>query len=444
MNGGMPVAGLVQDTDGTFYGTTYYGGTNGAGSIFKMAADGTVTCLYSFSGGSDGGDPFGGLLLSRDGNLYGTTESGGTYSFGTVFRMSPGGTLETLAHFDNYQGANPEGVLVQGADGNLYGTTANGGQGGEGAIFRLSINAPLQITRQPQPQLAYLGDSVLFNVATFGSLPVSYQWRKNGINLTDAGSVSGSNGRTLLITNIALADAAVYSVVVSNASGAVTSAGARLGVIVSPPYIVSGPDDQTVLSGTTATFSVEADGDEPLRYQWQENGTNLTDGGNILGSATSTLTINNAAAGSAGTYSVIVINDLDSVTSDGALLTVIPITQPGGYFSSLHSFTGGTGGFNPYAGLIQGNNSILYGTTLNGGTAGYGAIFAMTTGGSFSLLHSFTNGVEGAGPYAGLVQGSDGNFYGANFQGGTGSFRHGVQNEFDARYHAPLFVPRGQ
>ena len=123
-NGGIPVAGLVQDTDGTFYGTTYYGGTNGAGSVFKMAADGTLTSLYSFSGDADGSNPFGGLLLSRDGNLYGTTESGGAYGYGTVFRMSPDGTLVTLAHFDGYQGANPEGALVQGADGNLYGTTA--------------------------------------------------------------------------------------------------------------------------------------------------------------------------------------------------------------------------------------------------------------------------------------------------------------------------------
>ena len=119
-----------------------------------------------------------------------------------------------------------------------------------------------------------------------------------------------------------------------------------------------------MLAGATATFSVEADGDEPLRFQWQKNGTNLTDGGNILGSATSTLTISNATAASAGTYSVIVSNDLDSVTSDGALLTVVPVTQPGAVFSSLHSFAGGSGGLNPYAGLVQGKDGFLYGTTL--------------------------------------------------------------------------------
>src|ERR1039458_5086883 len=81
-----------------------------------MTADGALTSLYSFSGGTDGSNPFGGLILSRDGNLYVTTVSGGNYSSGTVFRMTPDGTLVTLAHFDDFQGANPEGILVQGAE----------------------------------------------------------------------------------------------------------------------------------------------------------------------------------------------------------------------------------------------------------------------------------------------------------------------------------------
>ena len=420
-NGGIPVAGLVQDTDGTFYGTTYYGGTNGAGSIFKMTADGTLTSLYSFSGEDDGGNPFGGLLLSRDGNLYGTTESGGAYNSGTVFRMSPDGTFGTLAHFDGFQGAAPESTLVQGSDGNLYGTTFSGGQGNDGALFRLSINSALQITHQPQNQTAFLGDTVAFNVASFGSLPVTYQWRKNGRNLTDAGNLSGSTTRTLTLTNIGIADPAVYSVVVSNAYGAVTSSGARLEVIVSPPYIVSGPDDQTVLVGATATFNVDAEGDGPLYFQWQQNGTNLTDGGNILGSATSTLTLANVTAASAGTYSVIVSNSLDYLTSDGAVLTVVPVLQPGSVLYSLHSFSGASVGLNPYAGVIQGRDQYLYGTTLAGGSLGYGTAFRLALGGAFTVLHSFTNGVDGAEPYAGLVQGSDGNFYGAAFQGGADS-----------------------
>ena len=427
MNGGIPAAGLVQDADGTFYGTTYYGGTNGAGTVFQMTADGTLTSLYSFSGEADGANPFGGLLLGSDGNLYGTTESGGTYSSGTLFRITPGGPLVTIAYFDGYQGATPECTLAQGADGDLYGTTASGGQADEGTIFRISIKAPLQITRQPQTQLAYLGDSVSFSVATFGSLPVSYQWRKNGRTVSDGGSLSGSNARTLVVTNVAITDAANYSVVVSNASGAVTSVSAALQIIVSPPFIITEPDDATVLAGAAATFSVEAVGDEPLRYQWQMDGTNLIDGGAIVGSTTSTLTINSASASNAGTYSVIVSNDLDYDLSDRAVLSVVPVTQPGSFFYSLRSFnsTSSSSGLNPYAGLIQARDGFLYGTALNGGNADYGLTFRLSTEGAYSVLHSFTNGVDGGVPYAGLVQGLDGGFYGATFQGGS-NFSGGI------------------
>jgi uncharacterized repeat protein (TIGR03803 family) len=236
-NGSGPVAGLVQDMDGTFYGTTYSGGTHNAGTVFKLAADGTFTSLYSFTGGNDGNNCYGGLLLASDGNLYGTTESGGVYGLGTVFRITTGGTLATLVSFDGYQGANPECTLIQGTDGHLYGTTQNGGVNGWGAVFRLTLDFPLQITQQPQPQLAFAGDAATFSVATFGSLPVSYQWLKNGASLTDGGNLSGSRSRTLTLTNLGVADAAMYSVVVSNVYGAVTSAVARLEAEVSRSFI---------------------------------------------------------------------------------------------------------------------------------------------------------------------------------------------------------------
>ncbi|HVM50176.1 MAG TPA: choice-of-anchor tandem repeat GloVer-containing protein [Candidatus Acidoferrum sp.] len=420
-SGGTPMAGLVQDSDGTFYGTTYYGGTNGAGTVFKMTADGTITSLYSFTGEADGGNPFGGLLLSSDGNLYGTTEAGGTYSAGTLFRITPGGAFVTIANFDGFQGATPECALAQGSDGNLYGTTAYGGQGNEGAIFRVSITAPLQITRQPQTQLVYLGDTATFNVATFGSPPVSYQWRKNGHNLSDGANLAGTSTRTLVLTNVATTDAGNYSVVVSNASGSVTSLSAALQIAISPPYIISEPEDQTVLAGTPAVFSVDVVGDAPLYFQWQKNGTNLTDGGTIAGSSTSTLTINNANTGNAGMYSVIVSNAIDYDVSDGAALTVVPVIQPGAYMSALRAFSSGSSssGLNPYAGLIQGKDGYLYGTTLHGGSSGYGLAFRMSTAGAYTILHPFANGPDGGEPYAGLVQALDGNLYGATFQGGT-------------------------
>ena len=417
-NGAVPHAGLVQDSGGTFYGTTAAGGAGGAGTVFKLAANGMFTSLYSFTGGNDGSNCYGGLLLASDGNLYGTTESGGVYGLGTVFRITTDGTLATLVSFDGYQGANPYCTLIQGADGCLYGTTQNGGTNGWGAIFRLSIDSPLQITQQPQAQLAFAGDTVTFSVATFGSLPVSYQWLQNGTNLSDGGNVSGSSSRTLTLTNLSVADAALYSVVVSNVYGAVTSAGARLEVIFSPPYLISGPEAQTVLVGATATFSVEAAGDA-LTFQWQENGTNLIDGGNISGSATPTLTLASVTVANAGTYSVIVSNALDVVSSPSAMLTVLPVTAPSSSLSDLYPFasTGG-GSINPYAGVIQGTDGNLYGTTVNGGSGLYGTAFRLFwASGVVTVLHSFTNGVDGATPLAGLIQASDGNFYGASLKG---------------------------
>jgi uncharacterized repeat protein (TIGR03803 family) len=159
-NGVTPIAALMQDFAGNFYGTTYAGGAYGAGTVFKLSADGTFTSLYSLTGGDDGNNCSCGLLLASDGNLYGATQYGGVYGFGTVFRISLDGRLATLVQFDGYQGANPEGTLIQGTDGNLYGVTVNGGANGWGAIFRVSIDSPLQITQQPQPQQAFADDTV--------------------------------------------------------------------------------------------------------------------------------------------------------------------------------------------------------------------------------------------------------------------------------------------
>jgi uncharacterized repeat protein (TIGR03803 family) len=416
-NGTTLVSALVQDFAGNFYGTTYAGGAYGAGTVFKLSADGIFTSLYSFTGGDDGNNCSGGLLLASDGNLYGATQFGGVYGFGTVFRISLDGTLATLVQFDGYQGANPAGTLIQGTDGKLYGMTVNGGANGWGAIFWVSIDSPLQITQQPQPQQAFAGDTVAFSVATFGSLPVSYQWLKNRTNLSDGGNLSGSSTRTLTLTNIAVGDAAMYSVVVSNVYGAVTSAGARLEVIFSPPYIVAGPEDQTVLAGSSVTFSVEAGGDGPLSFQWQENGTNLVDGGSLSGSRTATLILTAVTATSAGTYSVIVSNALDVLSSPSAALTVLLANPPGTSLRFRYVFSGGIGPINPHAGVIEGSDGHFYGTTVNGGAGLDGTAFTLWANGAFLILHSFTNGVDGATPLAGLIQGSDGSFYGASLQG---------------------------
>ncbi len=152
-DGSGPNIGLIQGTDGNFYGATQYGGTNtncanGCGTVFRVSASGTETTLYSFgSTPTDGVKPYAGLVQGSDGNFYGTTTGGGTNGgWGTVFRITPSGTYTTLYSFGSSptDGEKPYAGVVQGSDGNFYGTTYEGGVhyncGGCGTVFRISAS----------------------------------------------------------------------------------------------------------------------------------------------------------------------------------------------------------------------------------------------------------------------------------------------------------------
>jgi uncharacterized repeat protein (TIGR03803 family) len=127
-DGAYPIAGLVLGTDENFYGTTALGGAYDDGTVFRMTRGGVLTVLHSFNG-ADGANPQGALIQATDGNFYGTTGSGGAINAGTVFRITGGGKLTTLSSFVGAEGGEPLTALVQGADGNFYGTTLLGGIG---------------------------------------------------------------------------------------------------------------------------------------------------------------------------------------------------------------------------------------------------------------------------------------------------------------------------
>ncbi|MCX6927535.1 MAG: hypothetical protein NT154_30660, partial [Verrucomicrobia bacterium] len=133
-----PSAALVQGSDGNLYGTTEFGGANGRGTVFRVTTNGVLTTLNSFNG-TNGSHPAASLVQGTDGNFYGTTASGGTNgNNGTVYQMTPAGTLTTLVSFSGNNGSHPHGGLVQGSDGDLYGTTSRGGASINGAVFKIT------------------------------------------------------------------------------------------------------------------------------------------------------------------------------------------------------------------------------------------------------------------------------------------------------------------
>ncbi len=418
-NGAFPLAGLVEGADGNFYGTTSQGGNNGFGNIFSISRSGLLTSLYTFTNGLDGSFPVSGLLLGADGNFYGTTEYGGTYGAGTVFQLGPDGILTPLAQFNGHNGANPRATLTQGADGNIYGTTQNGGAGDSGVIFRLAFTSAPQITSEPASQSVFVGDTVRFSVVVVGAAPLSYQWLQNGTNLLNGGNVLGANTRTVSITNVTTADEGSYSVIVSNSFGSVTSSVASLTVTSSPPVITLQPTNQTVAPGANVFMASKAVGNLPLSYQWQKNGLTVTNGGNVSGANTPTLTIQSATEGNNGTYAVVVSNALNTVTSMQAVLTVIPASAPGTRLMTLYSFSGSANGRTPN-GLAQGTNGDIYGTTQLGGQL-QGTVFKIDTNGTFATVASF-NGTNGSLPHAPVALGNDGNWYGTTENGGDNDY----------------------
>ncbi len=138
-DGFLTYAPLVLGSDGALYGDTAEGGTTGDGVVYKITLSGAFTLLHTFAGGTDGANPESGFVLGNDGNLYGTTDSGGANSYGRIFEITPTGTLTTFYSFGGGTDAEDiSGALVLAGDGNFYGLGSYGGANGNGAIFKVT------------------------------------------------------------------------------------------------------------------------------------------------------------------------------------------------------------------------------------------------------------------------------------------------------------------
>jgi uncharacterized repeat protein (TIGR03803 family) len=348
-NGVNPTAPVIQATDNNFYGTTNQGGANAAGTVFKMTPNGTLTTLYSFcsqANCADGSFPSAGLIQATDGNFYGTTSDGGAHGAGgTVFKITPGGTLTTLYSFCTLtqcaDGQRPNAELLQGTDGNFYGTTATDGVNSAGTVFQLT----------PSGTLTTVYHFCAQNGCTDGATP-------NEVIQTSDGTLYG----TTLYGGVGTTVGTVFKL---TTSGALTT----LWSFCTQSHCTDG---QNPLAGLVL-------GSDGLFY-----GTTSTGGANGFG-------------------------------------TVFKITSSG-TFTLLHGFQQASDGTQSYGPLIQAADGNYYGTTRIGGSHSSGTIFQVTPTGALTVLYNFcsqTNCTDGGQSLAAL-KATRGNLYGTTTEGGSG------------------------
>lgn len=208
---------------------------------------------------------------------------------------------------------------------------SNNGTTAESTAAELTVYVPPVITTPPASQTIVAGTTATFSVNASGTPAPSYRWRKDGINLSNGGGITGATSSTLQIANTTSDSEGSYSVLVSVFSSSLESAPATLAVLV-PPAITTGPSSQTIVAGATVTLSTTATGTPTPSFQWKKDGINLIDGvAGISGSTTANLQISGATAASAGVYTVLVSNSVGTVLSAPAALSIqVPpaITTP--------------------------------------------------------------------------------------------------------------------
>lgn len=218
------------------------------------------------------------------------------------------------------------------------------------------------ISGQPGNQNVEVGSSASFTVATTGTAPVSYRWRRGANPLSNGGNISGANSATLVINPASQADQSdFYNCIVGNGCGTQTSDNASLTVFCNGPNIDTPPSNQSVLVGQPASFSVTASGTASITYQWRRGVTNLSNGGNISGADTATLTIDPTAPADAGNnYNCVLSSPCGSINTGNVTLAVNePCTAPSIRTQPMNQIAN-VGGSATFSVTANGTPTLLY------------------------------------------------------------------------------------
>ncbi|HLV80721.1 MAG TPA: choice-of-anchor tandem repeat GloVer-containing protein, partial [Chthonomonadaceae bacterium] len=388
-DGANPYASLIQGSDGAYYGTTYQGGTNGLGTVFRFTA-GALTTLHSFTG-PDGASPTAALLQGSDGALYGVTYSGGAANAGALFKLATDGSGFTVLHsFQSGEGFAPSGSLLQDGGGVLYGTTLYGGSGHGGTVFALHPDGTgFTIVHAFSPSSGgYYPD---------GALAMSSAGRLYGV--TYAGGLKGGGTVYTLSPN-----GRIFATL-HNFSGSPDGSSPEGGLLLGSDGRLYGT---TLYGGAYAAGSV---------FRIATNGTAFTTLHSFQGTDGSNPYAGLCQASSGTLCGTCFSGGANSVGS------IYALGPDGSGFTVLHSFNGGSDGANPDSGLILGSDGLLHGATYYGPLNGrsLGTLFALTpTGSSFSTLFAFDAGFSDGtqAGYGSLALGRDGCYYGTTETGG--------------------------
>lgn len=413
-DGQAPYGALLQATDGLLYGMCANGGDHSSGTVFKITTAGTFTKLFSFTSATDGGNPKGSLVQSTDGKLYGMTSIGGNSTFGSVFKISTAGTFTFLNSFNGSVNGNaPFETLVQSTTDNAYyGTTSSGGTFGYGTVFKIcggvhtvlhSFNSSSE-GGTPQGSLVQDSNNNFYGIASTGGtngVGTIFKITSTGIYTILKHLVYNTDGGYPKGSLVSGSDGIFYGM---TSAGGTNSAGTIFKITSTGSFTVL----RSLLSST--------DGANPEGNLIQ--GTN----GNFYGmtsssarifkiTSTGTFTSLHTFTGNDGSLplgSLLLATDgnfygtTSSGGSNGAG-TIFKMTAAGTY-TVLKQLTSATDGSAPKGNLLQGTDGNFYGMTSTGGTNSAGTLFKITTGGAYTVLRNFNLITDGGNAFGSLIR----------------------------------------